>query len=125
MVVIDYLQLVAPAADRRDNREREVAEMSRAAKLLAKELDVPVILLVQLSRKIEERADKTPILADLRESGVYRAGRRRGALHRPAGLLRHQDVRRGPIRDNRQCGGRPADDRQEPRGRHGLYHVPA
>lgn len=71
MVVIDYLQLVDTAMrNPNTTREREIAAASRAAKLLAKGLDVPVILLSQLSRKVEERADKTPMLSDLRESGA-------------------------------------------------------
>lgn len=69
MVVIDYLQLLQPSG-RNTSREQEVAGISRAAKLLAKELSVPVVLLAQLSRQVEARADKTPILSDLRESGA-------------------------------------------------------
>ena len=71
MVIIDYLQLLDTAMrNPNTTREREIAAASRSAKLLAKELDVPVILLSQLSRKIEERTDKTPMLSDLRESGA-------------------------------------------------------
>ena len=71
MVIIDYLQLLDTASrNTNSTREREIAAASRSAKLLAKELDVPVILLSQLSRKIEERTDKTPMLSDLRESGA-------------------------------------------------------
>ena len=71
MVIIDYLQLLdTTTRNANSTREREIAAASRSAKLLAKELDVPVVILSQLSRKIEERTDKTPMLSDLRESGA-------------------------------------------------------
>lgn len=71
LVLIDYLQLVDTSSDRMNrNREQEVAEASRSAKIIAKELDIPVILLCQLSRKVEDRRDNIPMLSDLRESGA-------------------------------------------------------
>lgn len=69
MVVIDYLQLTAESKSTNRTREQEVTQMSREAKLMAKELDIPVLLLSQLSRKVEDRQDKRPMLNDLRESG--------------------------------------------------------
>lgn len=70
LVVIDYLQLLSNGAPTGTSRQQVVSEMSRALKLLAKELDVPVVLLSQLNRKSEERADKRPAISDLRESGA-------------------------------------------------------
>lgn len=68
MIVVDYLQLMT-AHGRTDSREQEIALISRSLKALAKELDVPILALAQLSRAVEQRPDKRPIMSDLRESG--------------------------------------------------------
>jgi replicative DNA helicase len=68
LVIIDYLQLMS-SPKRVENRQQEVSDMSRSLKLLAKELDVPVVAVAQLNRGPEQRSDKRPLLADLRESG--------------------------------------------------------
>ena len=70
LIVIDYLQLVQASNNRRGSREQEISEISRSLKILAKEIDVPVIALSQLSRAPEQRPDHRPMLSDLRESGA-------------------------------------------------------
>jgi replicative DNA helicase len=71
LVIVDYLQLMSPAGNRSGgNRQQEISEISRSLKIMAKELDVPVIALSQLSRGAEYREDRRPLLADLRDSGA-------------------------------------------------------
>ena len=70
LVVVDYLQLMVGQGARSENRQQEIAEISRGLKVLARDLDVPVLAVAQLSRAVEQRHDKRPLLSDLRDSGA-------------------------------------------------------
>ena len=112
LVVIDYMQLMT-SGKKVESRQLEVSEFSRQIKLLAKELEVPIIALSQLNRGPEQRSDKRPMLSDLRESRFPGAGRRHGDPAAPRGPLR---ARVHPPRR-----GRP-DRRQAPQRPHPRHH---
>lgn len=69
LIIVDYIQLMSGTTKRLEYRTRELGEISRSLKALSRELDIPVIALSQLSRRVEERTDKRPIMSDLRDSG--------------------------------------------------------
>jgi replicative DNA helicase len=111
LVIIDYLQLVRIKSENRNySREQEVAETTKFAKGMAKSLNVPVVLLSQLSRKCEERQDKTPILSDLRESGsIEQDADIVLMLHRPAYYDRSEEQGMGIVRIAKNRDGRTGD----------------
>lgn len=111
LIIIDYLQLIDMRSGNRGyNRENEVSEASKAAKQLAKSLNIPVLMLSQLSRRCEERADKTPVLSDLRESGAIEQDADVVLMiHRPEYYDKNEERGVGVLRIAKQRNGQTGD----------------
>ncbi len=99
LIVIDYLQLMTSGTSA-ENRVQEVSQISRALKVLARDLDVPIIAMSQLSRAVEQRHDKRPLLSDLRESGSIEQDADIVDVHLPRRLLQPGGLR--PTRASRR-----------------------
>jgi replicative DNA helicase len=129
LIVIDYLQLIRSHSRRAENRNQEIGEIARALKGLAREFEVPVLVLSQLSRAVERREEKRPILSDLRDSGSIEA-------EADVVLFIHRPNRRGDELDDdepREAGVVPTEEveiiiakqRNGPTGRISLGFQPA
>ncbi len=117
VIVVDYIQLLNAGSKRGgDNRVQEVTEITNNLKALAKELNVPILALSQLSRQVEQREDKRPQLADLREIRLDRAGCRRGPLCLPRGVLFEEPEAEGRHRGVLQMAGRDGGANRPRRG---------
>jgi replicative DNA helicase len=142
LVIVDYLQLMT-GDERTENRVQEVTSISRSLKALARELGIPVLAAAQLSRAVEQRADRRPVLSDLRESGsleqdadvvlfihrpdagnaesslqslaeVIVAKHRNGPVHPGIGLVFRRELATFENGGSECCGGREAETRQHP-----------
>jgi replicative DNA helicase len=98
IVILDYLQLMQGAPEHKGNREQEISNISRSLKALSKELDIPIIALSQLSREVEKRLVKKPILSDLRESGsIEQDADMVLFIYRPEYYKLEEDTYGGPV----------------------------
>ncbi len=112
LIVVDYMQLMT-SGKKVESRQQEVSEFSRTLKLLAKELDVPVVAISQLNRGPEQRTDKRPMISDLRESGsIEQDSDVVMLLHRPDAFER----------DHPQAGGSRDHHRQTPSRAVSIHH---
>jgi len=117
LFIIDYLQLLHSTARRAENRQQEIADISNGIKALAKELNVPVIVLSQLNREVEREKGRAPRLSDLRESGsIEQDADVVGLLYRPNRLMmmivlaNRRDMRPFLLTSHRQATQRPCGE---------------
>lgn len=122
LIVIDYLGMIKPRSRKGGTREQEVSDLSRNIKLLAREMDCPVILLAQLNRDVEKRTDRMPIMADLRDSGAIEQDADEILfLYRPAVYNPMADGKEAVIKVAKNRNGKTGEIDAEWDGEHFTY----